>query len=302
MANKTITQLDAAQSLNDNMVIAVQDTNTTYKTTLADVKAYCGGGGDSEYTCSNATGSDISEGEKVYIASNTNLSLISYSSFTSLGYTGIAAENIDNGSSGSVKSYMLEPSQGLNLWDRVDGKGTVTGFFTDGNGTKYAVVVADAAYRTGGQKWSTSTVDTPLPNYSSDSEALAATESATFNMDAIRGNYDLSTYPAFNSAYSNTITFDGVTYNGLLPNAAELQMIFTNREYLDTLDTSLVDYPNNDLTTWNIGGNSLSFCWSSTECNSTGAWSLHSSDVWTNRGKSNYSIGIIPIFEIPVED
>lgn len=44
MANKTITQLDAAQSLNDNMVIAVQDTNTTYKTTLADVKAYCGGG------------------------------------------------------------------------------------------------------------------------------------------------------------------------------------------------------------------------------------------------------------------
>lgn len=45
MANKTITQLDAAQSLNDNMVIAVQDTNTTYKTTLADVKAYCGAGG-----------------------------------------------------------------------------------------------------------------------------------------------------------------------------------------------------------------------------------------------------------------
>ena len=42
MANKTITQLDTAQSLNDNMVIAVQDTNTTYKTTLADVKAYCG--------------------------------------------------------------------------------------------------------------------------------------------------------------------------------------------------------------------------------------------------------------------
>ena len=46
MANKTITQLDAAQSLNDNMVIAVQDTNTTYKTTLADVKAYCSSGGD----------------------------------------------------------------------------------------------------------------------------------------------------------------------------------------------------------------------------------------------------------------
>lgn len=46
MTNKTITQLDAAQSLNDNMVIAVQDINATYKTTLADIKAYCVGGGD----------------------------------------------------------------------------------------------------------------------------------------------------------------------------------------------------------------------------------------------------------------
>ena len=49
MANKTITQLDAAQSLNDNMVIAVQDTNATYKTTLADVKAYCSSGGGDAY-------------------------------------------------------------------------------------------------------------------------------------------------------------------------------------------------------------------------------------------------------------
>lgn len=49
MANKTITQLDAAQSLNDNMVIAVQDTNTTYKTTLADVKVYCGSSSGDKY-------------------------------------------------------------------------------------------------------------------------------------------------------------------------------------------------------------------------------------------------------------
>lgn len=77
-------------------------------------------------------------------------------------------------------------------------------------------------------------------------------------MDAIRANYDLSTYPTFNSAYSKTIEFDGVTYNGLLPNASELQMIYNNREYLDTLDTTLVDYPSNNLMEWNIGGNSVS--------------------------------------------
>ena len=58
MANKTITQLDAAQSLNDNMVIAVQDTNTTYKTTLADVKAYCGGSGGDAYKVGDRVNDD----------------------------------------------------------------------------------------------------------------------------------------------------------------------------------------------------------------------------------------------------
>lgn len=261
-------------------------------------------GSGAQVRAKNYTGSNILEGEKVYIASNTNLSLIPYSSFTSLGYTGIAAENIDNGASGKIKTYMKEPHTGtLKQWDRVDGKGTVAGFWTDGNGTKYAVVVADAAYRTGGQLWSNERVDTPLPNYSSESAALAATESATFNMDTIRDNYNLSTYPAFNSAYSKTITFGGVTYNGLLPNAAELQMIFTNREYLDTLDTSLVDYPSNSLTTWNIGGNSSSYCSSSVEYNNNSAWILGSSGTWNGSGfyKNGSGKGVIPVFEIPVD-
>lgn len=58
MANKTITQLDAAQSLNDNMVIAVQDTNTTYKTTLADVKAYCGSSSGDKYKVGDRVNDD----------------------------------------------------------------------------------------------------------------------------------------------------------------------------------------------------------------------------------------------------
>lgn len=194
------------------------------------------------------------------------------------------------------------PSKPLEQWDRVDGKGTVVGFFTDGNGTRYAVVVADAAYRTGGQQWSNDIVDTPLPNYDSQSAALAAGESATFNMDTIRGNYDLSTYPAFNSAYSKIITLDGVTYNGVLPNAAELQMIYDNREYLDTLDTTLTEYPNNSLMTWNIGGNSGSYCWSSVENVSNRAWRLNSSGSWRGNFKDAYYYGVVPVFEIPLEN
>ena len=58
MTNKTITQLDTAQSLNDNMVIAVQDTNTTYKTTLADVKAYCGSSSGDKYKVGDRVNDD----------------------------------------------------------------------------------------------------------------------------------------------------------------------------------------------------------------------------------------------------
>jgi hypothetical protein len=196
------------------------------------------------------------------------------------------------------ESSSPSPSKPLEQWDRVDGKATVAGFWTDKNGQRYAVVVADAAYRTGDQQWSNKKVNTPLPNYTR-AAVSAVGESATFNMDTIRGKYDLTTYPAFNSAYSNTITFEGVTYNGLLPNASELQMIHDNREYLDTLDTSLVDYPDNSLTTWNIGGNSSSRCWSSNEYTSDDAWYIASG---TLQSVKNNRLGVIPIFEIPVDE
>ena len=190
----------------------------------------------------------------------------------------------------------------LHLYDRVDNKATVAGFWTDGNSQRYAVCVADAAYRSGSQLWSNYQHDI-LPNYTTSSAALAATESATFNMNTIRSNYDLNTYPAFNSAYSKTITLDGTTYNGLLPNAAELQMIYQDRATLDTYDTTLTDYPSNDLTTWNIEGNSLSACWSSIQYSSSRAWRLDSSGSWySNIAKSGGHYGIIPIFEIPVDE
>ena len=191
----------------------------------------------------------------------------------------------------------------LHLYDRVDGKATVAGFWTDGNGQRYAVCVADAAYRTGGQLWSNSTVDTPLPNYTKRLEALATTDSATFNMDTIRANYTLSDYPAFNLAYSNTIELDGVTYNGLLPNASELQMIYNDRTTLDTYDETLSSYPSNSLTTWNINGNSRDYCWSSTEYGSARVWiETNTGSFSSGNDKHANNYGVIPIFEIPVDE
>ena len=250
-------------------------------------------------------------GDTIVTSSGTPLAIDGISSLTTApSITDTQLTFADDGNSTvsfsmqQLKDYVSPaPATTLHQYDRVDGKATVAGFWTDGNGQRYAVCVADAAYRSGGQYWSNSQSDTLLPNYGSWSAALKATESATFNMDTIRNNYNLSDYPAFNSAYSKTITLDEVTYNGLLPNAAEVQMIWSARVTLDTYDTTLTEYPNNKLRTWNIGGNSLERCWSSNEYKSTSAYNRGiTSDHWNSNYKNTMPIGVIPIFEIPVDE
>lgn len=191
----------------------------------------------------------------------------------------------------------------LHQYDRVDGKATVAGFWTDGNGQRYAVCVADAAYRSGHQTWSNVTVDTPLPNYNSSTAALAAGESGTWNTDTILNNYTPSDYPAFNIARNAcTVSMGNKTFESCLPNAAELQMIYNDKATLDTYDTTLTEYPNNSLATWNIGGNSSSYCWSSNEYLSSLTWLLYSSGSWYYGEKNDYYNGVIPIIEIPVDE
>lgn len=249
-------------------------------------------------------------GDTIITSDNTPLALDGISSLiTAPSITNSQLTFADDGNSTvsfsmqQLKDYVspAPAATTLHQYDRVDGKATVAGFWTDGNGQRYAVCVADAAYRIGGQKWSNSSSNTSLSDYDSASRALAAGESATFNMNTIRSNYDLTTYPAFDSAYSKTITLDGITYNGLLPNAAELQMIYNDRTALDTYDSTLTEYQNNSLTTWNIGGNSDSICWTSIEYFST-AWHLDFSGSLVIDRKSDYNYGIIPIIEIPVDE
>ena len=195
------------------------------------------------------------------------------------------------------------PATVLHLYDRVDGKGTVVGFWTDGNGTKYAVVVADAQYRSGGQKWNNKNgTNTPLPNYDSSSAALAAGESGTYNTDTVLNTYTATDYPAFNKARNaTTVMIDDKTFVSCLPNVFELQMIWNDRSTIDTYDTTLTEYPSNDLTTWNIGGNSYNYCWSSNEKNANYAWYVNSSNTVGNYLRDR-TYGIIPIFEIPVDE
>lgn len=208
-----------------------------------------------------------------------------------------------------LKDYVSPAPSGTTLhqYDRVDGKATVAGFWTDGNGQRYAVCVADAAYRSGGILWSNSTGDTLLPNYTSSSAVLAAGESGTWNTDIILNNYTATDFPAFNIARNAlTITVDNETFESCLLNTAELQMIWNDRATLDSYDTTLSEYPSNSLTTWNIGGNSGLKCWSSNEYDNYFAWNLKSSglsDYATKNDRDiNFNYGIIPVIEIPVDE
>lgn len=197
-----------------------------------------------------------------------------------------------------------EPTPGgtiLHQYDRVDNKATVAGFWTDGNGQRYAVCVVDAQYRSWGQMWSESDEDTLLPNYSSSSEALASGESGTYNTDTILNNYTATDYEAFNVARNAcTVTVDNKTFTSCLPNLKELDMLYQDRNTLDTYDPTLSSYSQNSLSSWNIGGNSYYICWSSTEAKLNAGWSLESGSL--KKYTKYYAFGVIPVIEIPVDE
>lgn len=194
----------------------------------------------------------------------------------------------------------------LHQYDRVDGKATVAGFWTDGGGQRYAVCVVDAAYRSGSvMAWGNYGVDTPLPNYTSSSAALAAGESAIYNTDTILNNYTPTDYPAFNFARNAcSVTLEETTYNSQLPNLAELQMIYNDRITLDTYDPTLSSYSSRSLTEFSFGSwESTKGAWTSNEYSNYWSWLIYSNGNFGQDNKHNSSFfGVCPIIEIPVDE
>lgn len=237
MANKTITQLDAAQSLNDNMVIAVQDTNTTYKTTLADVKAYCGGGSTDKYKVGDVVKDD----------SNNDV-------------------------------------------------GVVSGFFTDANNQKYAVVCLNAQYRLASGVWciDQSTV-TGLPTYDQTTWGpWEAKETATYNTQKILDFCTSSGATSTACSHCRTLSFtiEGQTYYGQLPNMIELNDIVRNHTAINTADITASSYTSvNFVTSKNA--------WSSSQNSSNNGWFANGNGYIGGNSKTNSWL-VIPVLEIPL--
>lgn len=176
-----------------------------------------------------------------------------------------------------------DPSTKLMLGDRIDNKATVIGNFTDSNNQEYVVAVLDASYHGSSLAFSNEAIDSVLPNYKTYDLAVAAKESATYNMNQIEANYDITTYPAFNHCKTcTTVTFNKKEYTPLLPNAAEVEMINTNWSLVQgTTSTKMTQ------------------CWSSNEKH-TYAW-RRTADAWYNSLKTKAEYAAIPIIEIPIQ-
>lgn len=197
----------------------------------------------------------------------------------------------------------------LHQYDRVDGKASVAGFWTDGNGQRYAVCVVDAQYRSGETPYVWSNIEdfTALPyqHYTSSLEALEATESGTYNTNYILNNYNASDYPAFNFARNAlTIIIDNKQFTSCLPNLGELKMVWNNREELDFIDPTLEDYPESSLSGFYFAENGA---WSSNEAyesynEANEAYLIYfQGDNYTYH-KSDTDVGVCPIIEIPVDE
>jgi hypothetical protein len=207
----------------------------------------------------------------------------------------------------------IEPSSGtvLHQFDRVDGKATVAGFFTDGNGQRYAVCLPDARFRTYDSNtarmfvWSTDTsTDTPLTNYASLDELTYAQESGTYNTNLFIQTYpsQLSSRNAFYIATEGyckaSVIVDGKTFNSCLPNLPEIRILYPIISQLDELDP----------TEEGIGIR-ISDIWgafSSNECDSSTVWcvaGLATRPTWITRSKNNGNVrGVVSMIEIPVDE
>lgn len=262
-------------------------------------------------TVTNKTGEAVASGERVYIISNNNLTLVPQLSFNPLiSWTGIAAANIAGGATGPVMTNMTVPASGLNVYDRVGGAATVFMIYTDDLGVKYAACLLDAVFRNGPTAFGSNGFDlTVMTTFGATSEAIANARnslvSATSQKGALINAGTLNKSPAM--VYCNALrnTIDGVEYRALLPTVKELDAIYADRLALDALDPTVAQYPAKSLSNWNLGNDSgrVSGIYTCCPAGSGSYVIMIKEDGAAYCSTDSYMTvkhGIMPIIEIPI--
>lgn len=179
--------------------------------------------------------------------------------------------------------------------------GSVSGFFTDGNGVEYAVVCLDAQYRITTNTYGSGQISSNYISYGSYgpsqtyvNNALQQTATATDNTTAILNAASAAsqTSSGANHCRSKSFTIDGIVYYGQIPNLVEAIDIMSHQNKINSLDTSGSSY-----NSWLLPDILQNALWSSTPAASSYAWGV-GSDRINSRTTNNLGF-IAPVLELP---
>ena len=230
----------------------------------------------------------ISRYERLKVINNQSITITENGDYRATGtYTGLnnITVNVPAGGAPTHKLYQLLDR----ISDDDDNEiGTVSGFFTDGNGVEYAVVCLDSTYRLPNAKWLSGNVLLPnLPSYNNWT-LWEAKGTATFNTQKIIDFCESSSYTSDAASHcrSKSFVINGVTYYGQLPNIIELVDIAKNRNAINSADTS--------------GGSLANYSkyWSSSQYNDNSVWGMSANGYVYNYSK-NAEFSVCPVLEIP---
>lgn len=255
----------------------------------------------------------------------TNGKILNYK-ISASGYKTIYGSKLISANTTINKNMIAEsdPNGVYSLGDRIGNIATFVCYFNSTNpetlvDQKYAVFVLDAKYRKGSYTMCGGDTIIGTPIYNSitvaDNKVTNVVTSATYSTDYVINHYNPDGNFPFQPYYyaRAAATLPSLNIQSQLPNVAELKEIWNNREFLDSIDPTLQDYPNNSLVSWRINGDANYRVWSSTEGYNTvdyitnPTWGVVSNGdvvaIYKNYDSHSYGgyNGVIPVFEVPVD-
>lgn len=173
--------------------------------------------------------------------------------------------------------------------------GTVSGYFTDANNQKYAVVCLDAQYRGGGVVYLSGQVEVTGLALLNKQTLWENTDTATWNCDKIMDfitNNPTYTSTAVSFCRNKSFIIGGVTYFGQLPNIVELIDVFRHRTSINNADPTATQY-----SSWIVPSNNPTL--SSSQAKAKYCWSVSDEGGVSQYNKDLYRFAI-PVLEIPI--
>lgn len=193
------------------------------------------------------------------------------------------------------------PSEKYPLYTRVkeDGGveiGTVSGYFTDANQVKYAVVLLDAMFRN--PYCTYFSVDDTIPALAglSDQSMWVNKDTATSNCDKIVDYVRLGGGISGAVEHCRNVCFyiGNIAYYGQLPNFIEMVDVFKGREIINAMDPTLSEYSSLIVP-------SDKNCWTSSQAGGKNSWYFRSGGgIATTSKTKNYMA--LPVLEIPITE